>query len=241
MSAPSIPEFVRTDLGRLEISLTEEVMVSLSQFLDQLLEANQRFNLTSIRDRNEAWHRHIIDSLTLMPFIGDVPSGANLIDVGTGGGLPGIPIALARPDLNVMLLEATGKKAEFCRRCAGELSLDLKVIHDRAERIGQDLAHREHYTVAVSRAIGPMRELLEYTLPLLRINGKLLAMKGPKAEQELEQAANALDILGAKELRVYDAYPPDFGQGTVVVAVTKGVRTPAHYPRPPGTARKSPL
>lgn len=241
MPSPPIPEFVRTDLDRLEIALGEEVLAALGRFLDLLLEANRRFNLTSIRDRGEAWRRHIINSLTLLPFLEDLPSGARLIDVGTGGGLPGIPIALARPDLDLVLLEATGKKAVFCRQCAAELSLDLEVIHDRAERIGHDRAHREHYAAAVSRAIGPMREQLEYTLPLLRVGGRLLAMKGPKAREELEQAADALDILGAGELNVYDAYPPQFGQGSVVVAVTKRARTPGTFPRAPGTPRKSPL
>lgn len=237
-----VPDFVREDLSRLEIPLAEPILQQLARYLDLLLETNEKFNLTAIRDRDQAWRRHIIDSLTLLPFIADVPAGARAVDVGSGGGLPGIPMAIARPDLLVTLIEATGKKAAFLQRCATELPLpQTRVIHERAEKIGQLPQHRQQYDVALCRAIGPMTELLEYTLPLLKLEGILLAMKGPSVADELEAAADAMAILGAGEMQVIDAYPEGFGQNTVIVQMVKERPTPKQYPRLPGTARQDPL
>lgn len=238
----NIPQFVADQLHLLNLSLSPDVLQTLSAYLDRLLEANSQFNLTAIRDRDEAWRRHIIDSLTLLAFIEDAPAGAKLIDVGSGGGVPGIPVAIARADIKVTLLEATGKKAAFCQQCADGLALtNVTVIHHRAEAIGQQRQHRQSYDLVVCRDLGLMPELLEYTLPLLRVGGQLLAMKGPKAEAELEQSAEALTTLGGGELRVYDAYPPEFGQSTVVVIIEKQTATPKQYPRPPGVPRRMPI
>jgi 16S rRNA (guanine527-N7)-methyltransferase len=242
MCSDNIPQFVADQLHRLDVSLTGEMLRTLSRYLDRLLDANRRFNLTGIRELDEAWRRHVIDSLTLLAFIEDAGADAKLIDVGSGGGLPGIPVAIARPDLQVTLAEATGKKAAFCQQCVDELPLaNVQVLPQRSETIGQQRGHRQAYDVAVCRAIGSMPELLEYTLPLLRVGGRLLAMKGPKARNELEQSADALAILGGGELSVYDAYPPGFDQGSVIVLIAKSSPTPRPYPRPPGTARRSPL
>ena len=242
MSVPTIPSFVRDDLDRLDVDLSDSTLARLSAFLDLLLEANRQFNLTSIRDRDEAWRRHIIDSLTLLPFLTPEPADAALIDVGSGGGVPGIPLAIARPDWRVTLLEATGKKARFLDSCVTQLRLEgCRVIHDRAEVVAQDPAHRQRYDAAVCRAIGPMREMLEYVLPLVCVGGRTLALKGPKAEQELKDAHRALELLGAGDLEVYDAYGKGFDSQSVIVIITKARSTPKQYPRPPGTPRKSPL
>ena len=242
MSVPTIPSFVRDDLDRLDIDLSDQVLTRLCGFLDLLLEANRRFNLTSIRERDKAWRRHIIDSLTLLPFLAPEPADAALIDVGSGGGVPGIPLAIARPDWRVALLEATGKKARFLHACVTELGIEgCRVVHDRAEAAGQDPAHRQRYDAAVCRAIGPMREMLEYALPLVRVGGRSLAMKGSKAEQELKDADRALELLGAGNLEVYDAYGKGFDSQSVIVIITKARPTPSRYPRPPGMPRKSPL
>lgn len=243
MSEPgSVPPFVAEELKRLEIELDDARLAKLARYLDLLLEVNEHFNLTAIRERDAAWRRHIIDSLTALPGLEGMHGGTTLIDVGSGGGLPGVPLAIARPDLKVTLLEATGKKAKFLQRCADELPLpNARVVNDRAENVGQDRAHRQQYDVVVCRAIGPMREILEYTMPLLRVGGLLLAMKGPKAEQELHEAADAMDILGAGDLQVFEAFPEGSDQNTVVVSIVKERATPALYPRKPGIPRQTPL
>lgn len=238
----TIPSSIIADLAKLDITPTAAQGELLARYLDLLLETNRKFNLTAVRDRDEAWGRHIVDSLTLLPFVAMLPPGAAVIDVGTGGGLPGIALAIMRNDLRVTLLEATGKKARFCQQCAADLPLDnVRVMHSRAETAGRDRAHRQRYDAAVCRAIGAMNVLLECCLPLVRVDGRVLAMKGPKAEAELQAAGHALDILGAAEVEVRDAYTDGFDQNTVIVAITKHAATPKTYPRPPGMPAQSPL
>jgi 16S rRNA (guanine527-N7)-methyltransferase len=242
VTTATVPQSVRDDLARLDIALPDAALAQLAAYLDLLLDANTRMNLTAIKERDEAWRRHVIDSLTLLPGFEHVQPGAKVIDVGSGGGLPGVPLAIALPDNQFTLLEATGKKARFLEETARALNLNnVRVVNDRAETVGQNRAHREQYDVAVCRAIGPMRELLEYTLPLVKLGGRVLAMKGPKAEQELEEAADAMATLGAGDVKVFDAYPEGFGVNTVIVSLIKERPTPRQFPRLPGVPRHEPL
>ncbi len=237
-----IPDFVHDELRRLGMEVPAELLERLARYLDLLLEANKRFNLTAIREPDAAWRRHIIDSLTILPGLDEVPEGAAVIDVGSGGGLPGVPIAICRPDLNLTLLEATGKKVGFLQECIDTLPLpNARTVQSRAETAGQDAAYRQQFDVAVCRAVGPMVELLEYTMPLLKVGGFLLAMKGPTVEAELAAAGDALDILGAGDLQVVDAYPEGSEYNTVIVRVEKERPTPRTYPRQPGIPRQSPI
>ena len=239
---PIIPQFVRDDLARLEISVEEPVLRRLAQFLDMLLDANKRMNLTAIRDRDAAWSRMIVDSLTLLPGLENVPAGSRLIDIGTGGGLPGIPLAIARPDLNVTLLDATGKKVAFHNTVIEALGLEnCRSIQSRAETLGHDKEHRAKYDIATSRAIGKIPEVLEYSLPLLKVNGRMLAMKGPTVEEELAAPSEALTVLGAGDLFIFEAYPESFKNQLVVVSVLKDRVTPKEYPRLPGIPKQNPL
>ncbi|MEX0652830.1 MAG: 16S rRNA (guanine(527)-N(7))-methyltransferase RsmG [Phycisphaeraceae bacterium] len=239
---PTIPDFVPRELEQLGVTLAPDRLDTLARYLARLLDATQRVNLTAIREPDAAWRRLIIDSLTLLPGFDPVPAGAAIIDIGTGGGLPGIPLAIARPDLRVTLLEATGKKVRFLNDCITELHLaNTQAIQARAEAVGQDAAHRQRYDVAVSRAVGPMPEVLEYSLPLVKVGGRVLVMKGPKVEQELAAAGDALNILGAGELEVFEAYPPAFGQDLVIVSLLKDRATPKAYPRRPGVPHHEPL
>lgn len=238
----TIPEFVREDIGRLGLEFPDVLLVKLAAFLDHLLESNRRFNLTGIKDRDEAWRRHIIDSMTLLPWLDELEDGAAVIDVGSGGGLPGVVIAIARPDLAVTLLESTAKKAKFLETCVDVVGVsNMSIINARAETAGQDVNFREQFDVATCRALGPMNELLEYTLPFVKLGGRLLAMKGPSVENELRDAGDALATLGGGELEVFDAYPEGFDFNTVIVSVNKERPTPDDYPRLPGVPRQSPL
>lgn len=242
MNSISVPDFVPVELEKLGLTLPEGAIDKLATYLAMLLEANKRFNLTAIREPEAAWRRHIIDSLTALPGLDDFQAGAKVVDVGSGGGLPGIPLAIARPDVSFTLLESTGKKAGFLRECIKGLPLpNVDVLQERAESAGHQKKHRESYDVAVCRALGPLGELLEYTLPLVKVGGVLLAMKGPKVEQELPGAADALTRLGAGEFRIHDAYPEGFEQNTVIVVIEKESPTPRSLPRSPGVPRQSPL
>lgn len=240
--ADNIPRDVIRQLAELQVDLPGEALKRLAAYLDLLLEVNRQFNLTAIKDRDQAWQRHIVDSLTLLGGLENLPSGATVIDVGSGGGLPGIPLAIARPDIQLTLLESTGKKATFLTRCAKEIPLpNVQVLNLRAETAGRDARYRERFDVGVCRAVGPLREVLEYVMPLVRVDGRMLAMKGARAEQELADAGDALDLLGAGDLQLIDAYPPDHAVQAAIVSIVKERPTPEIYPRLPGVARQSPL
>jgi len=237
-----LPAFVHDDLEALGFEIPAPTLARLADFLALLLETNRGLNLTALRDTERAWRGLILDSLTPLPGLDDFTRGAEVVDVGSGGGLPGIPLALARPDLSFTLLESTGKKARFLETAAHALGLgNVSVLADRAETAGHAPDHRERYDAAVCRAVGPMNVLLEFCLPLLKVGGRLLAMKGPKAEAELKVASDAIDRLGGGEISVYDAYPESFGNDLVIVALDKARPTAKKYPRPPGVPKREPL
>ncbi|MBX3376968.1 MAG: 16S rRNA (guanine(527)-N(7))-methyltransferase RsmG [Phycisphaeraceae bacterium] len=209
----------------------------LGAFLSFLLETNERFNLTAVTDPAAAWMRHIFDSLTLFPPLSEVlDEGARVIDVGSGGGLPGIPLAIVMPSVHFTLLEATGKKAAFLREAAAKLGLaNVTVLEARSEKAGQDPAHRERYDAATARAVGPMSVIAELTVPLVKIGGRVFLIKGQKAEEELAAARKALHLLHARHETTLDT-----PTGKIVV-LDKQRKTPAAYPRRDGEPKKAPL
>jgi len=176
------------------------------------------------------------DSLVLLDFLGDARS---LVDVGSGGGLPGLPLKLARPDLHVTLIESDQSKAAFLVRAAARLLLtDVEVVGRPAEEVGRDPRYRESFDVAVARALAPMPVLAELCLPLVRVGGRLLAQK--TAREEISRATHAIELLGGSLDAVADAHSQARNEGTVVI-VRKVAATPAEYPRRPGVPRRRPL
>jgi 16S rRNA (guanine527-N7)-methyltransferase len=213
----------------------------LGRYLALLLETNKQFNLTAIKEPDEAWTRHVLDSLTLLPLLVELPEGSRVIDVGSGGGLPGIPLAIVMPHLKFTLLEATGKKAEFLRTAAESLGLkNVSVVLGRAERIGQSDAHREQYDAAVARAVGPLAVIAELTVPLVTVGteespGLVLLIKGQKADEELAAAKQALH-----ELHVLHTGTIQTPTGRILV-LEKRRKTPAKYPRKDGEPKRAPI
>lgn len=237
-----IPNFIHQELHQLDIELTPAQLDQLARYLALVLDENRTTNLTAVRDEDAAWRRLIIDSLTVLPGLDELEPGSRVIDVGSGAGLPGLPVAIARPNLKVTLLESTGKKADFIQRAIHALGLtNAAVLQDRAETVGQSPQHREMYDACINRAVGPMNVLLEFALPLVMVGGRVLAMKGPRVEEELGEAGDALSILGAGDLAVIDAYPESFGNDLVIVSIIKESATPPEYPRLPGVPKKQPL
>lgn len=206
----------------------------LRAFLDELLLANTKFNLTAIRSPEEAWDRHIIESATLAPLLG---RPTNLIDVGTGGGLPGMVLAICRPDIEVTLLEATAKKARFLDETRAKLELkNVKVVCDRAETGAAPLSPlRESFDLVTARAVAPLRVLLELTIPFARVGGRLLAIKGEKYAQELKEAERALRLLKAQLLEELE-HPA----GRLLM-FKKIAATELGYPRRSGEPKRRPL
>lgn len=225
----------------------------LGLYLALLLDANRAVNLTAIKEPSEAWTRHLADSLTLIPTLADLEPGSKVIDVGSGGGLPGIPLAITMPDLQFTLLEATGKKADFLRAVVSGLTLgNVTVLNDRAERAAHDRGektadpskpgvmvraggHREAYDAAIARAVGRLPVIAELTVPFVRIGGRTLLVKGQQAETELAEGQGAIKRLNA----VYVA-TVETPTGRIVV-LEKGSATPRDYPRRDGEPARSPL
>ena len=231
----TVPERVLEEARAFGLDLSGTPGEQLASYLAHLLETNRAFNLTSITDLDEAWTKHVLDSLTLAPELATLPAGARVVDVGSGGGLPAIPLAIVRPDLAFTLLEATAKKARFLADTAARLGLgNVIVASERAESFGQGPG-RATFDVATSRALSRLPVLLELTLPLLKVGGTSVAIKGEQAELEVDEARRALTLLHGE---VTGTRRTATG---VIVRIRKRADTPARYPRRPGEPKRAPL
>ncbi|MCC5821797.1 MAG: 16S rRNA (guanine(527)-N(7))-methyltransferase RsmG [Phycisphaerales bacterium] len=233
-------------VGALGVSFAPGEVERLGLYLALLLEANTRMNLTAIRDAEEAWEKHIFDALTIVPVLADLPDGAEVVDVGTGGGIPGLVLACVMPRAWFTLVDATGKKCDFVREAAGRIGLsNVVVLQERAERLGQDRGdktgtgrvggHRGRYDAVVSRAVGRLVTLLELTVPLAKVGGLIVLTKGQKAGEELAEAKQALHMLHAAHAGTVET-----PTGRLVV-IEKLRDTPKAYPRGDGEPKKAPL
>ena len=239
------PDFL-ADAKALSIEFEDRDLAALGLYLAALLEFNTTTNLTAITDPTQAWRRHVLDSLTLLPFLADLPDNARAIDVGSGGGLPGIPLAICLPHLRFTLLEATAKKAEFLKAVAKLLNLhNVEVLAQRAEKAAHDRgekkggtrtnARRENYDAVVARAVGRLATLAELTVPFAKIGGRVLLIKGQQADEELIEARTALHTLKAVHVQTHDT-----PTGRVVI-LEKNSATPKTFPRADGEPKRSPI
>jgi 16S rRNA (guanine527-N7)-methyltransferase len=224
--------------GAAGIQVTNAQNALLVRYLDLLEEGNKVTNLTRITNRAAAEIGHVGDALTLLPFLPKGPHG--LADVGSGGGVPGIPIAIMRPDAQVVLIESTQKKAAFLGKTIQGLNLkNVLLIADRAETAAQGSA-RESFDIVTARAVGAMNLLAEWCLPLVKKGGKFLAMKGPKVLDELAEADKIITTLGGGPAQIHPVQLPD-AEKHVIVEIAKIGRTDPQYPRPPTVTKKKPL
>ncbi|HEV2127716.1 MAG TPA: 16S rRNA (guanine(527)-N(7))-methyltransferase RsmG [Thermomicrobiales bacterium] len=215
----------------------------LVRYRDLLLEHNRRINLTAIRDPEGIDRRLIEESLRLLPIIDDLSaSGDEVVDIGTGGGVPGMPLAIARPELRWTLIDATAKKVAFLQDVVSTLSLPNVVLyHGRIEELAHESHLRGRYRVLTARAVASLPALLELGLPMVRVGGALLLPKGLDIDEELAQAAIASRELGGRIVS-HDLLP-DAGTGvdTRLMIAEKLGETPAAYPRRAGIPARSPL
>ena len=224
--------------SRAGVELRDEQHQKLSRFLDLLLEANARMNLTRITERAAAELQHVGDSLTALPHL--PPGPIRVADVGTGGGVPGIPLAIARPDATFLLIESTKKKAAFLKQAIEALELkNVSVSEWRAEDVGHS-NNRETFDVALARAVATMSWLAEWCLPLVKKGGKMLAMKGPKVADELPEAKRTIAAAGGGEALVHPVDLPGT-EHRVIVEVPKVGRSDTRLPRPATQAKGKPL
>lgn len=224
----------------LQLELTPEQLAAFDSYARLLREWNERFNLTAITDPQGIQVKHFLDSLSVLKAL---PCGpARVIDVGTGAGFPGLPLKIVCPELELTLVEATGKKVTFCQAVVDHLGLrGVSVIKARAEEIGQDPAHREQYDWAVARAVAEMPVLLEYLLPLVKRGGHTLAQKGENAPAETQAAEPAARRLGGQLRDLVPVQLPGLPEPRYLVVHAKIAPTPKEFPRRPGVAGKTPL
>ena len=212
------------------IAVDAAARARIETYLDEVERFNQRINLTTV-PRDQAWDRHIVDSLTLLE-VAAPAAGERVVDVGSGAGIPGIPFALVRPDLELTLVEADRRRAGFLTHVAGLLSLSsVRVVSERAEAYGHAVEGREHFDLAVSRATAPPRVLCELTLPLVRVGGRLVALVGSGSDP-VAASAQAARLCGGGD-------PTSPAPG--VLAVVKERPTPTRLPRREGVPNRRPL
>ncbi|GEA14457.1 MAG: rRNA (guanine527-N7)-methyltransferase [Moorella sp. (in: firmicutes)] len=223
------------------IDITVEQAAAIKAYIDLLVESNQQMNLTAIVEEEEIWRKHILDSLLIFCALA-IPTGARVIDVGTGAGIPGFILKIYRPDLQLTLLEAQQKKVKFLEKVVNKLELKgVECLWSRAEEVGQNKNYREKYNLAVARAVAPLNTLAEYCLPLVKVEGFMVAYKGPAGEQELKAAAGAINLLGGGATKIWQRKLPGGEEKRLLVIIKKEKVTPPAYPRRPGLPAKRPL
>lgn len=216
------------------IELSDNQVEQFSTFARLLVEWNDKFNLTSITDPAGIVVKHYLDSLTCLVAT-EFPKEALVADVGTGAGFPGVPLAIVRPDLRLTLIEATKKKLAFLEKVVAELSsrspLGIELVHARAEEVGRLPSHRERYDVVVARAVAEMRVLAEYCIPLVKVSGMFIAMKGPEIDAELAAAGPGIGTLGGGKPRIAHMKLPIGGDRRSLIIIKKVKPTPEQFPR----------
>lgn len=218
------------------LNITENMQKQFDRYTELLLEYNQKFNLTAIVNPDEIKIKHYLDSLTGAEFISE---NASVIDVGSGAGFPAIPLKIYRNDLKITMLDSLNKRVNFLNLVVKELGLsDANAVHFRAEDAGKTEL-RESFDFAVARAVADMAVLSEYTLPFVKIGGKLIAYKGD-VDEELKNAERALNILGGKIEKVNKFALPDGSKRSIII-VKKVAKTPVKYPRGQNKPRINPL
>ena len=227
------------NVDKLGITLSEIQLKQFYNYMNLLIEWNKKINLTAIIEPDEIILKHFVDSLTISKYISD---GTRVVDVGTGAGFPGIPLKIYRQDLEITLLDSLQKRINFLDEVIRELNLEkIETVHSRVEDFGKDKKYREKFDISTSRAVANLATLSEYLLPLVKIGGKVISMKGSLIEEELENSKNAIKILGGGIERVDEFDLPNSDISRNIILIDKIKETPNKYPRKAGEPSKKPL
>ena len=237
------PEIFAEELANYGFKLSSKQKEQFATYYNKLIEFNKKVNLTRITDKNEVYLKHFFDSITPLLEFSDLFKGEkSLCDEGAGPGFPSLPIKILCPDLSITIVDSLGKRLKFLDELVSDLSLDkVTLVHSRAEDAGQNKNLREKFDLVTGRAVARMSVLSEYCLPLAKVDGYLVALKGPKAQDELAEAKNAIEVLGGSVKEVKELTLPDTDDERTLIVVKKVKATPKKYPRQAGTPNRKPL
>lgn len=192
---------------KMQIELSNQQLEQFYLYMNLLLEWNGKINLTAITDPKEIILKHFIDSITIAPYLKNAQS---ILDIGTGAGFPGIPLAILENSKDFVLMDSLNKRIIFLQEVIQNIALTrVQAIHGRAEELGKEKEHREHYDLVTSRAVAKLNILLEYMLPFVKVGGRCICMKSQEIEEELEEAKQAIELLGGKLERVDEIILPE--------------------------------
>ena len=235
-----LKSLIKNGAAAMGIPMTERQAEQFEAYHDMLVAANARMNLTRVpEDPREAVDRNYLDCIA--PLAGGFPEALTAADVGSGAGFPGIPLAIMLPDTRFTLIDALSRRVEFLRAVIARLGLNAEALHLRAEDAARQGALRERFDLTTARAVAPMNALCEFMLPLTRVGGRMLALKGPGLEAELAGAENALALLGGEIERIQPLAIPGRDWNHRAAWIAKIAPTPDKYPRRAGMADKKPL
>ncbi len=258
ISLPEVEKF-RRDCRDMGISLSEKQLGQFALFTDLLLSWNEVMNLTAITELPEVLQKHYLDSCSLVKVfhgstVGEesssdsssapnlLSSQCRLIDVGTGAGFPGIPLAICFPKAEIVLMDSLKKRVDFLNHVIAELGLsNVSAVHARAEELAHNKAYREKFDLCCSRAVADLRVLSEYCIPFLKKDGYFVSYKSEKLEEELPAAEKAISVLGGKVIKRERFSLGEEAQQRVLLVIQKKKETPKKYPRKAGTPAKEPI
>jgi 16S rRNA (guanine527-N7)-methyltransferase len=229
-----------SDYGKkIDIVFNEKQIKQFYSYMNLLLEWNENINLTAITNPEDIILKHFIDSLTVNKYIKE---NKTLADVGTGAGFPGIPLKIYRPDLNITLVDSLNKRIKFLDEVIMQLDLkNINTVHSRVEDFGKDKKYREKYDYVTARAVANLSVLSEYLIPIAKVNGNCICMKGNDIKEELDNSKNAINILGGKISTVDEFKLADSEMNRNIIVINKIKSTPNKYPRKAGIPSKEPL
>ena len=234
-----VMETTKRGAEALGISVSDSVVAAFGTYFRFLTEHAQNYNLTTITEAEDVANLHFLDSLALLNVMNF--DKLNVIDIGSGAGFPGVPLKMVCPDMDLTLLDATGKRVDFLSKLCDTLSISALCIHARAEEASHDSDMREQYDIATSRAVAQLNILCELCLPFVRVGGYFLAMKGASSEVEVEDAQSAIETLGAIVEKSVDYTIPETEVTHRVIVIRKTSPTPEKYPRRFAKIQKSPI
>ena len=224
---------------KIDVILDEEQIQKFYKYMELLLEWNKKINLTAIVEPRDVILKHFVDSLTICK---ELQKNKTLADIGTGAGFPGIPVKILRPDLDITLIDSLNKRVNFLTMVIEALKLEkIIALHGRIEDFGKNKKYREKFDYVTSRAVANLSTLSEYMIPLVKIGGKCICMKGSNIDEELKNAEKAIKTLGGKIEKVDTFLLPDTDMGRNIILIKKEKATPNKFPRKAGPPAKEPI